>query len=195
MGTTGIAIPNPSPGPEMSTAPEYQPRYTVDDYQLWQGDWELWNGVAVAMTPSPFGRHSKLLIDVGAMLKSAVEAEDCDATVLGEIDWIVSQDTVLRPDLMVVCGREPDRHVEQTPAVVVEILSDSTRERDLGHKRTIYQRQSVPIYLIVDAEASQLTALRLDDNGQYVEVEFSDSLVLEICDECKISINVGRLFR
>ena len=42
----------------MSIAPKYQPHYTVDDYQHWEGDWELWNGVAVAMAPSPFGPHA-----------------------------------------------------------------------------------------------------------------------------------------
>lgn len=179
----------------MSSAPQYQPHYTVDDYQLWQGDWELWNGVAVAMTPSPFGRHSRLLIDVGSALKAAIEASGCDATVLGEIDWIVAQDTVLRPDLLVVCGREPERHVEETPAIVVEILSDSTRQRDLVHKRSIYQQQSVPIYLIVDAKASQLIALKLNADGQYAEVDFSDSLAIEICDECRILVNFTGLFR
>ena len=33
----------------------YKPRYTVDDYESWAGDWELWQGTAIAMTPSPFG--------------------------------------------------------------------------------------------------------------------------------------------
>lgn len=179
----------------MSTAPKYQPRYTVDDYRLWQGDWELWDGVAVAMTPSPYGRHSRLLIDVGSALKAAIEIAGCDATVLGEIDWIVAQDTVLRPDLVVVCGREPERHLEKTPAIVVEILSDSTRERDRVHKRSIYQQQSVPNYLIVDPEASQLTALKLDEQGNYAEMDFSDVLAVEICDDCSIQINCVGLFR
>lgn len=179
----------------MSTAPEYHPHYTVDDYQLWQGDWELWNGIAVAMTPSPFGRHSRLLIDIGSALKTAIEAGGCNATVLGEIDWIVSQDTVVRPDLIVVCGQEPQRHVEQSPEIVVEILSESTRERDLNHKRALYQQQAVPIYLLVDAEASQLTALRLDDSGKYADVEASDSLMLEICDQCRIHVDLAGWFR
>jgi hypothetical protein len=65
----------------MSSTSKYRPHYTVDDYQLWQGDWELWNGVAVSMTPSPFGRHSRMLIDVGSALKSAIDASGCDATV------------------------------------------------------------------------------------------------------------------
>jgi hypothetical protein len=31
----------------MSTAPRYQPHYTVDDYRLWEGRWELWHGLDV----------------------------------------------------------------------------------------------------------------------------------------------------
>lgn len=178
----------------MSTAPRYLPRYTIDDYRLWQGDWELWNGVAISMTPSPFGRHSRLLIDVGSALKAAVQAAGCDATVLGEIDWIVAQDTVLRPDLVVVCGHEPERHLEQTPAIVVEILSDSTRERDCVHKRSIYEQRAVPIYLIVDPDSSQLTALQLDPHGRYAEIPVSNPLAFDICDDCRILVNLAGWF-
>jgi Uma2 family endonuclease len=115
--------------------------------------------------------------------------------VLGEIDWIVSQDTVLRPDLLVVCGREPERHVEQTPAIVVEILSENTRQRDLVHKRSIYERQSVPIYLIVDPDESKLTALRLNADGEFAEISFDGELSIDLCDDCHIQVNCAGLFR
>lgn len=179
----------------MSTAPEYHPHYTVDDYRLWQGDWELWNGVAVAMTPSPFGRHARLLIDIGAALKTAIERSGCDATVLGEIDWIISQDTVVRPDLSVVCGPEPKRHVQHAPAIVVEILSEATRDRDLNHKRRLYEQQTVAVYLIVDAERSQLTVLQLGGSGTYEEMRTSDTLVFEICDQCTIRVDTTGWFQ
>lgn len=171
------------------------PHYTVEDYRLWEGDWELWNGVAVAMTPSPFGRHSRLLVSVGSELKSATEACGCNATVLAEIDWIVSADTVLRPDLIVVCGAEPERHVEETPAIAVEILSDSTRERDLTYKRSIYQQQKLPCYLIVDPDTSQLMVLQLNQDGQYVDMPATGDVELVICDDCRLTIQVDRLFR
>ena len=88
----------------MSRAPRYHPHYTVDDYQHWEGRWELWEGMAIAMSPSPFGRHAKLLARTIAALQVAIDSAGCDATVLVEIDWIVSRDTVLRPDVTVVCG-------------------------------------------------------------------------------------------
>ena len=178
----------------MSTAPKYAPHYTVDDYQLWKGDWELWHGTAVAMTPSPFGRHSHLLSQFTKILGNAIDASKCEAVVLPEIDWIISDDTVLRPDLILLCGPVPERHVEETPALVVEILSKATRERDLTYKRDIYQDAGVRWYLIADPETNLLTAMRLDENGQYVVVDLGESLAIDICESCKLSILVDHIF-
>jgi Uma2 family endonuclease len=96
------------------------------------------------MVPSPFGRHGKILGNIVTALNNAIkqakgQQANCTATVLVEVDWIISQDTVLRPDLVVVCGTEPERHLEAAPAVVVEVLSLGTRDRDLPWKREIYQ--------------------------------------------------------
>ncbi|WP_302117794.1 hypothetical protein [Allorhodopirellula heiligendammensis] len=36
------------------------PRYTIADYQHLKGDWELWDGFAIVMSPSPFGGHQTI---------------------------------------------------------------------------------------------------------------------------------------
>ena len=99
----------------MSAAINYAPRYTVEDYRLWKGDWELWDGIAIAMTPSPFGRHQALTFALVAELRAAILSQGCAATALGELDWIISKDTVVRPDVIVVCGDVPEKHLEQAP--------------------------------------------------------------------------------
>jgi len=35
----------------MSLAEKDVPRYTVSDYQHWEGDWELIEGIAISMSP------------------------------------------------------------------------------------------------------------------------------------------------
>jgi len=178
----------------MSTAPQYRPHYTVEDYQHWDGDWELWNGTAVSMSPSPFGRHAQLLIGVGSELKQAIDANGCPASVLAEIDWIIADNTVLRPDLTVVCGDAPDKHVEAPPALVVEILAPSTRERDLTFKKAMSQEQKVPWYLIVDPETDSLQPLRLNANDEYELAPFSNTLSIDICQHCALEVKIDRLF-
>lgn len=180
----------------MSTAPRYRPHYTVADYRQWEGRWELWDGVAVAMSPSPFGRHAKALARAVASLQSAVDASGCPATVLVEIDWIVSGDTVLRPDLLIVCGPEPERHVERVPALVVEVLSEATRERDLHAKLELYREQGVHWYLIIDPDAARVRALRLAD-GRYeerIDGESQTPVAIDLCATCTLRFDPARLF-
>jgi len=177
----------------MSTASQYRPHYTIDDHQLWEGDWELWNGVAVAMAPGPFGPHASAHVRMATALSNAIDAVSCNATVLAEIDWIISRDTVLRPDLTIVCGPPPKKHVTQIPALVVEILSASTRERDLTFKKNLYQQEGVAWYLIVDPDNQTLQVLRLQD-GEYQAMPHNETLNIDLRDRCSLTVDVNRLF-
>ena len=105
----------------MSAVPKYIPQYTVDDYSTWEGDWELWDGIAVSMSPSPFGAHQLVLFNLAGELRTQLRNQDCGAVVMGEIDWIISRETVVRPDVVVLCGDAPEvgrpqaRHDESPP--------------------------------------------------------------------------------
>ena len=178
----------------MSSAHENIPHYTVADYQQWEGDWELWQGHPVSMTPSPFGRHSKLLANLVTALNNAIRENRCHATVLVEIDWIVSSDTVLRPDLSLVCGTEPEGHVESAPALVAEVLSDSTRTRDLEFKRTCYEEHGVGCYLIVDPQIDRITVLERQSDGKFRERPPKETIAITLCDTCSISFRSADVF-
>ncbi len=175
----------------MSTARRYVPHYTVADHASWQGDWELLAGVAVAMTPSPFGSHAERLSRMAATLWNAIDAAGCKATVLAEIDWIVSADTVVRSDLVVVCGPAPRRHVEQAPALVVEILSAATRERDLTVKRDLYVTHGVRWYLIIDPDEGHSVLLRLGASGRYEPRAASGRQAIDLCPDCTLPLELG----
>ncbi|MFO0943736.1 MAG: hypothetical protein U0930_23620 [Pirellulales bacterium] len=54
----------------MSLAKQNLPCYTIEDYRQWQGDWELWDGVAIAMIPSSFGKQQKVLFDLAAEIRN-----------------------------------------------------------------------------------------------------------------------------
>lgn len=185
----------------MSTVPRYEPRYTIDDYRHWEGRWELWNGFPVSMTPSPFGRHAKALTDAAATFKQAVDAAEaddagCRATVLTEIDWIVAADTVVRPDLVVVCGGVPERHVESPPAIVVEVLSAATRQRDQTVKRELYREQGVGWYVLIDPDAGSVEILeRTAASGgpAWVQRPATAAVEMTVCGRCRLTVPVHAL--
>jgi len=174
----------------MSTAPRYLPRYTAADHAAWEGDWELLDGVAVAMTPSPFGPHAEKLSRLAAILWNAIDAAGCQATVLAELDWIVAADTVVRPDLMVVCGSAPARHVEQPPALVVEVLSAATRDRDLSVKRDLYAAEGVRWYLVIDPDQQETAVLRLTSAGRFETIPLVGRHEIDLCDDYLLRLNL-----
>lgn len=179
----------------MSSAARYEPHYTIEDYRRWEGDWELWHGTAISMTPSPFGRHGVMLARLVTALTNSVDAVGCNASVLAEIDWIVGDDTVVRPDASVICGGPPDGHIESAPALVVEVLSDSTRDRDTTHKREIYRGQQVPWYLIADPDDSSIQLFRLGASGDYDSVPVGKNVEITICDNCRLDVDLRWRFR
>jgi Uma2 family endonuclease len=57
------------------------------------------------------------------------------------------------------------RGVEGPPDLVVEVLSPSTRKRDLGIKMRRYAAAGIPHYWIVDPETKALEPMRLGAHG------------------------------
>ena len=176
------------------TAYRLLPRYTVEDYQRWKGDWELWGGYAIATSPSSFGRHQAIASRLLVMLSNAIEKTGCAAHAIAELDWIVSDDTVVRPDLILICGDVPEKHLSTPPALVAEVLSNATRENDLRFKYELYQSQEVMVYLVIDPSANAVTFHRLVD-GQYQSTTHTDFVEVVFCSDCNATIHVSQLFR
>ena len=103
--------------------PRYIPHYTLDDYLQWEGAWELWSGVPIAMSPSATREHQRLCKKYVLELTRALEAGGCNSCeVLFEIDWRVAGDTILRPDFLVTCDHPDTDFIERTPVLVGEIV-------------------------------------------------------------------------
>lgn len=160
----------------------------------WQGDWELIDGLAIAMTPSPFGRHEQIVANLVHELMSSIEREGCDCRAYAGLDWIVSGETVVRPDVMIVCGTQPERHLEKPPELVVEVLSPSTKMRDQVTKRQLYHEHRVAYYLIVDPETGAIDFLQAGDEA-YEAMPAAALLQCTLPGGCRLAIARDRVLR
>jgi len=180
----------------MSNALRYLPHYTVADYRTWEGDWELWQGIPVAMTPSPFGTHQRVAKNLVFEIERQIRAkDDCTAVVLYEIDWIIAEDTVVRPDVLVLCGESPQGHIEHPPTLVAEILSPSTAARDREAKRQLYEDNGVDTYLLIDPDAQTLEVYRRDSTGTWSWESVQTAVQVSVCDNCSLQLQKLSLFR
>ncbi len=184
----------------MPNARKYQPHYLVADYQRWKGDWELWFGTAVAMFPSPLGPHertvSALSFQIQSSLKNQVpRCRECQ--IYTGLDWTVYPDTVVRPDLMLVCGDQPELHLERSPTLIAEVLSESTADKDRTVKRELYESCGVQHYLIADPRSKTLQWLELGAAGEYLEnsrIAAEEKFSLILNDRCVIDLDWQSIF-
>ncbi|MDP1830493.1 MAG: Uma2 family endonuclease [Geothrix sp.] len=151
------------------------PGYTVEDWKLWDGRWEIINGVAYDMTPAPTLEHqrisSKLHLAIGNALEAirrSAEGGECEIFA-APVDVYLG-DAVVQPDLLVICdpAKKSERGIEGAPDLVVEILSPSTASKDYSRKRWTYEAAGIPEYLIIDPD-ERFGLLLCLDAGRYVE--------------------------
>ena len=127
------------------------PHYTWEDYTQWEGRWELIYGIPYAMTPAPSIKHQQTSQNIAALLHEALlECGECRALL--PVDWKISEDTVVQPDNLVVCGEVGGTYLKKAPVLIFEILSPSTAIKDRKTKFTLYEKEGVRHYVIVDPE-------------------------------------------
>lgn len=170
------------------------PRYRIEDYRLWQGDWELISGLPVAMAPSPMVTHQSVCREITvAVANSLEECPQCE--VYYEIDWVIDEENVVRPDIIVVCESEDSEYITKTPGVIFEVISKSTAHNDRVLKYRIYEEEGVRYYVIVDPE-SRLAKVYLLQDGRYGKYKDARSEAVEFAlDDCSFSIDFSKIWQ
>lgn len=130
--------------------PIYIPQYSVAEYEQFEGDWELWNGVPVSMTPPAGVPHQRLGRELLLPIQPQLEDQGGTCEALYATGWKLSDRTVLVPDLMVICQPVDGAYVQTRPELVIELLSDATAARDRVDKRRLYASAGLGRYLLVD---------------------------------------------
>jgi Uma2 family endonuclease len=112
------------------------------------------------VTPSPITRHQQATVRlVNALLNAAPPEFD---VISAPWDWIISDTTVVEPDVLVVDAEATaGDFLTRVPLLVVEVLSRSTRTTDLHNKKALYEREGVPSYWVVDPAGPVITVFEL----------------------------------
>ncbi len=170
------------------------PHYTDQDYRQWEGDWELIHGIPYAMAPAPVKRHQMLTLAIGSGLLA--EVSDCpDCEVLLETDWVVRPDTVLRPDVALVCRDDNPRHIAKTPELIFEVLGPSTATRDQGLKLREYEAAGVRYYVLIDPDELRAAIHRHDGERFRLISECSTGRFDFAEVYCPVSMDFATLFQ
>ena len=121
------------------------------------------------LVPAPHLYHQQVVGRLWMSLYAHAKDNHLGEVFLAPCDVVLSEITVVQPDLMFVSSRHQgiltDANIQGAPDLVVEILSPTTRGRDLGLKRSLYSKHGVLEYWIVDPEAKTVEVLSLTETG------------------------------
>ena len=171
----------------------YSEKYTIDDYRNWEGDWELIYGDAYAMAPSPMYGHQFVNLKIARQLDEKLdECPECQA--IFEMDWEISEESVVRPDSMVICY-EPEEKLTKKPEIIFEVTSKSTAKRDEILKYELYQQEGVQYYVIVYPQQKKAKVYQLIDYVYRKMGDFSDETYRFELEKCTIDFDFGFIWR
>lgn len=146
----------------MSSAIKILPHYTYEDYEHWEGKWELIDGVPYAMSPQPVPKHQRIAVNLSSEFRLAFK--NCKKCVVYQpLDYIIADDTILQPDMLVVCKPIEKKYLDFAPALVVEILSPATALKDRHTKYDFYQSQNINYYIIVSPDTETIEIYEMKD--------------------------------
>jgi Uma2 family endonuclease len=181
----------------MSSAISILPYYTYDDYCKWEGRWEIIKGIPFAMSPAPSPRHQWLASNIIYELKDALKKIGCkNCKVYDFIDIHIHEDTIVQPDVLVVCKEITKPYLDFPAALVVEILSPSTAMKDRNNKFYIYQSQKIPYYLIIDPDKNTIEIFALNNEGKYEVATFveAEPFRFDLDEDCKVDVVLSKIW-
>lgn len=147
--------------------PQRKP-WTVQEFLAWEETqpekFEMVDGIVFAMAGGT-ANHATIAVNVASALHQKLRGSAC-RTYNSDMK-IVGEHFSAYPDVSVTSSPPRGREtVVREPVVIVEVLSASTRDRDLGSKRTNYQQiDRLQHYLVIDAETCRVEAIPRDGNG------------------------------
>ncbi len=161
----------------MATRPE-RGILTYADYRQLPDDrnrYELFEGL-LQVTPSPSTHHQTVVTNLSITVGSHVRTRKLGKILLAPCDVVLSDTTILQPDLLFVARERLaiilPQYVRGAPDLVVEVLSPSTAQRDRQTKQRLYEAYGVANYWLIDPDRHEAEAYVLEE-GSYQLVRVS----------------------
>ena len=130
---------------------------------------ELIDGVVYNLA-SPSYKHQHVIHEVHGVFYNWFKGKQCvPLTAPFDVTFFKAEDNicVVQPDIIVMCDREKiDKKgkYKGIPTLVIEVLSSSTRSKDMLKKLDLYKQCGVREYWIIDPQNEQILVYSLENN-------------------------------
>ena len=151
-------------------------------------------------SPGPSTVHQEILGELFAQCHADLQGKRCKVYLSPfdvrlferEGDHPADVDTVVQPDMTVVCDRSKvdQKGIHGAPDLIVEILSPSSWRHDCLVKYNLYQRAGVKEYWIVDTEKQVVLVHTLEEGQYHAPKAYTarDTVPVGVLEDCAVDL-------
>jgi Uma2 family endonuclease len=190
------------PQAEYQKSPSQHPQLkpmTLEEYWVFEynaeGRHEYHDGVLIEMnyTSEP---HGQICSNLTGLIFNCIREKDCSVYAENRMVYIPECNKNFYPDVLIVCGKhelkavKKNMHATMNPAVIIEVLSNSTEDFDKTKKTKCYKKlRSLQQLIFIRQNEKHVQVLnRTDKDRIWIEIEaFDDDETVEIGD-CTLSV-------
>ncbi len=173
--------------------------YEVSDYENLPEDIrvELIDGYFYEME-APTKKHQVILQEILIQLTSQIRKNKGGCKVYmapSDVQLDESNKTIVQPDLFILCNKDMIKNSRRTvgaPEFVIEVLSESTRKKDMTLKLNKYEACGVKEYWIIDPNKEYIIKYFFENMSLTNIYTFNDIVPLELY-EGKISVDFSEI--
>ena len=124
---------------------------------------ELWNG-EIVMSPAPHPDHQRIVGRFYRTLALFVEERGLGEVLLSPVDVVLTQKRVVQPDVLFISTARlgiVKNYIDGLPDLAMEVISESSWQRDRIQKKALYEQSDLPEYWIVDPDSETIEVFAL----------------------------------
>jgi Uma2 family endonuclease len=116
--------------------------------------------------------HNRVVANLIAEIHGFLKTKSCDVFPSDLRIATPASNAYMYPDVSIVCGQAQMKDGEfdtcTNPSVIIEVMSDSTRDNDRGYKFFYYQQiPSVKEYILIDSISRFAECIRRREDGSW----------------------------
>jgi Uma2 family endonuclease len=178
-----------------------QGQWTAADWETLPEDgnrYEIING-ELFMSTAPSNFHQWIIFNLVELVGTPVKRQGLGYPAFAPTGVFMPRCEPVQPDFLIVLKNNEhiihDRRIYGVPDLLVEVISQGSRDYDEDVKKAAYEKASVPEYAVIDPEKRQLRRYQLNTSGQYPAPQiFNEADRVTLTTVPSVTFRVGELF-
>ncbi|MEB3075135.1 Uma2 family endonuclease [Capnocytophaga gingivalis] len=178
--------------------------YTYADYLMWniKDRVEILKGKIFKMSPAPTISHQGISFNLSGLFFMYFHNKPCKVFA-SPFDVVLKnkngkEDTVVQPDLCVVCDPEKladGKRCQGAPDLIIEILSPGNSKKEMVNKYELYEEAGVREYWVVRPDYKEITQFVLENNKYRTLPPIVEGTIIHSAIFPELSLQTEDIFR